>query len=133
MEAIMGGGATPRRTARGLRRRLYAVVAACVWLVCACSLPVALPGAQRPVTAAECPPADADPDGYLRTICLYLVEEGTDVAPARPNGYTIKRLEDVQSEGRTVVWVFLNCCYLGDIAVIDSATGQVIEFRVGAK
>jgi hypothetical protein len=94
---------------------------------------VSLPALQRPVTAADCPAADADPDGYLRVICLYLVETGRNVAPARPNAYTIKRVEVVERDGRSEVWVFLNCCYLGDIAVIDPATGNVLEFRVGAQ
>lgn len=31
------------------------------------------------------------------------------------------------------VWVFLTCCYLGDVAILDAATGEVIEFHVGAK
>ena len=114
------------------RRWVDLVLASCV-LLSACVAPTTPPQAGRTVTAAECPAADADPDGYLRAICLYLVAEGIDVAPGRPNGYTIKRVETVERDGQRVVWVFLNCCYLGDIAVIDPDTGQVLEFRVGAQ
>ena len=32
-----------------------------------------------------------------------------------------------------VVLVFLNCCYLGDVAIVDAETGEVIDFRLGAK
>lgn len=86
---------------------------------------------QKAVTAEECPAADADPDGYLRAICLYLVAEGRDVSPARPNSYGIKEIVPHPDEG--TIWVFLTCCYLGDVAILDAATGEVIEFHAGAK
>jgi hypothetical protein len=52
-----------------------------------------------------------------------------DVSPADPNRYRITRLED----GREVVRVFLDCCYLGDVAIIEKQSGAVLMFRPGAK
>ncbi len=80
-----------------------------------------------------CRPRDDDPQGYLFKICAYIQEKKIDVSPADPTGYQIKRIEERTEGNRVVVWVFLNCCYLGDIAMIDKASGEVIEFRVGAK
>ncbi|MBI5564486.1 MAG: hypothetical protein HY870_06300 [Chloroflexi bacterium] len=86
---------------------------------------------QRPVTA-DCPARPDDPNGYLNTICRYVRDRQLNVAPADPATYHIKRTEEQTQNNRGVVWVFLNCCGLGDIAVIDRATGEVIEFRKGA-
>jgi hypothetical protein len=38
-----------------------------------------------------------------------------------------------ERNGRSVILIFLNCCYLGDVAIVDAATGEVIDFRLGAK
>ena len=80
---------------------------------------------------STCEPRQDDPEGYLFKICLYIQEKQIDVSPADPTGYHIKRIEEVEENGRPVLWVFLDCCYLGDIAVIDKATGEVIGFQVG--
>jgi hypothetical protein len=84
-------------------------------------------------TADACPPRTDDPSGYLTSICRHIQEQQINVSPADPAQYQIKSTEERTENGRKVVWVFLNCCYLGDIAVIDKETGQVIQFRVGAK
>jgi hypothetical protein len=84
-------------------------------------------------TPRTCGPRTDDPQGYLFKICTYIQEKQLDVSPADPTGYHIKQIEERQENGRAVVWVFLNCCYLGDIAIIDKASGEVIRFRVGAK
>jgi hypothetical protein len=81
----------------------------------------------------QCEPRQDDPEGYLFKICLYIQEKQIDVSPADPTNYHIKRIEEHTESGREVLWVFLNCCYLGDIAVIDKATGEVIRFQVGAQ
>ena len=52
---------------------------------------------------------------------------------SRRTQYRIKRVEDRDDNGRRVVWVFLNCCGLGDIGVIDKVSGEVIQFRQGAQ
>jgi hypothetical protein len=80
-----------------------------------------------------CAPRSDDPDGYLFAICQYIREQQIDVAPADPTAYTIKRIEEASRADRPVLLIFLNCCYLGDVAVIDKTSGQVIDFRPGAK
>ena len=80
-----------------------------------------------------CEPRQDDPEGHLLRICLYIQEKQLDVSPADPTAYQIKRIEERDENGRPVLWVFLNCCYLGDIAVIDKASGEVIDFQVGAQ
>lgn len=80
-----------------------------------------------------CEPRADDPDGYLYQICVYIQTHQIDVTPADPADYQIVRIEDRLEDGREVRWVFLNCCYMGDIAIIDKATGEIIDFRVGAQ
>lgn len=87
--------------------------------------------AKRPTTT-DCPPRPDDAAGYLETICRYVIDHKVNIAPAEPTTYTIKRIEERTQNNRDVVWVFLNCCGMGDIAVIDVATGELIEFRIGA-
>jgi WD40 repeat protein len=84
-------------------------------------------------TGAQCPAADADPDGYLRAICIYLRTRGIDVSPGRPDDYAIKAVESGVYNNRPATWVFLTCCYMGDIAIFDPATGQIVDFRAGAQ
>jgi hypothetical protein len=90
-------------------------------------------GAYVALRPAPCGPRADDPQQYLLRICEHVRANAIDVSPADPARYGIKRLEERAEDGRQVVWVFLNCCYLGDIAVIDKASGQVLSFRVGAK
>jgi len=86
---------------------------------------------RRPTTT-DCPPRPDDANGYLETICHYVIDHKLNIDPAKPTTYAIKRTEERTQNNRGVVWVFLNCCGMGDIAVIDIATGEVIEFRAGA-
>lgn len=80
-----------------------------------------------------CRPQAGDRDGYLLKLCTYIQAHHIDVRPADPTQYQIKRVEDREDDSRSVVWVFLNCCGLGDIAVIDKTSGEVIDFRHGAQ
>jgi hypothetical protein len=80
-----------------------------------------------------CHPQADDNDGYLLKLCTYIQTRHVDVQPADPTQYRIKRVEDRDQNGRQVVWVFLNCCGLGDIGVIDKASGEVVGFRQGAQ
>ena len=81
----------------------------------------------------SCPLPTADPNGYLAAICQYVRDNDIDVSPADPTRYGIVRTEMSEQNGRAVILVFLDCCYLGDVAIIDMETGEVIDFRVGAK
>jgi hypothetical protein len=80
-----------------------------------------------------CSPQPDDRDGYLLKLCTYIQARHIDTRPADPTQYHIKRIEDREDNGRPVVWIFLNCCGLGDIAVIDKTSGEVIDFRHGAQ
>jgi hypothetical protein len=83
---------------------------------------------------SSCPNRGADdPDGHLLRICRYILEKKIDVSPANPATYNIKRIEPHSDNGQETLWVFLDCCYLGDIAVVDKATGEVLSFQPGAK
>jgi hypothetical protein len=84
-------------------------------------------------TAKSCQPQPDDPEGYLLAICRHIQDRKLDVSPADPTAYRIKRVEERRQGDREVVWVFLSCCYLGDIAVFDKASKELIEFRPGAK
>ena len=79
-----------------------------------------------------CPPRPNDSTGYLQKICLHVVNNKIKVDPANPAEYEIKKMEERTDEGRAVVWVFLNCCGMGDIAIFDKNTGELIKFQVGA-
>jgi hypothetical protein len=80
-----------------------------------------------------CPSSTADPQGYLAAICQHIRDNDVNVSPADPTRYGIIRTEMSEQNGRSVILVFLNCCYLGDVAILDAETGEVIDFRVGAK
>lgn len=79
--------------------------------------------------STACTPRPDDPDQYLVRICQYLRANTIDVSPGDPNGYTIRAVEQRVEGGRLVLWVFLSCCSMGDIAVIDRQTGEVIRFQ----
>jgi hypothetical protein len=80
-----------------------------------------------------CHPQVDDPDGYLLKLCTYIQTRHINVQPADPTQYRIKRVEDRDENGHPVVWVFLNCCGLGDIGIIDKVSGEVVRFRQGAQ
>lgn len=85
------------------------------------------------IAADACPERLDDESGYLTAVCHYLVNNGISVEPGDPATYTIRSTSEEKDEsGRTIVWLFLNCCGMGDIAKIDKATGEVIDFQAGA-
>lgn len=85
-----------------------------------------------PLATAECPLRDNDPGGYLTLICRYVHDNNLDVKPADPAVYQIKEIEESFQNARTVATVSLNCCGMGDRAVIDKETGEVLSFQAGA-
>jgi hypothetical protein len=87
----------------------------------------------RQTVATPCPSPTADPDGYLANICHYIRDNNLDVSPGNPARYQIVRTEMSERNGRSVILIFLNCCYLGDVAIVDAATGEVIDLQLGAK
>jgi hypothetical protein len=111
--------------------KFLSMMAACLLFACTSKLDNSniKPVAQ----ATECRIEQPDADGYLKTICEYLVEKKVDVSPGRVDTYGIRQLVRSKEAERDVINVYLNCCYLGDLAVIDSKTKQVIRFSVGPK
>jgi hypothetical protein len=87
----------------------------------------------RQTAATPCPSPTADPDGYLANICQYVRDNNLDVSPGNPARYQIVRTEMSERNGRSVILIFLNCCYLGDVAIVDAATGEVIDLQLGDK
>ncbi len=83
--------------------------------------------------AARCEPRADDPDGYLLAICEYIVQHEIDVSPGRPDQYQILRVEDGVYRDQAVYVIYLDCCYLGDVAYIDPDTRDVVGFNLGAK
>ena len=79
-----------------------------------------------------CRPQSDDPDGYLLKLCTFIQIRHIDTWPADPTKYRIKRIEERDENGHRIVWVFLNCCELGDIGMIDKVSGEVLGFRQGA-
>lgn len=88
--------------------------------------------AVSPLATADCPLRKDDPNGYLTLICRHVRQQGIGVKPADPARYDITESHERTQNGRAVVWLRLNCCGMGDIAVIDVATGEVLSFQAGA-
>ncbi len=84
-----------------------------------------------PLATADCPLRENDPNGYLTLICRHVVESGINVEPANPAAYTIRDSQESNQNGRPVAMLFLNCCGMGDRAVIDTETGEVLSFDAG--
>ena len=106
-----------------MKRQILAVIL----LVTATLLPT------HGIAADSCPTREADQNGYLNKICHYLLENKINVAPGSPERYKIKEIVEIERGGRKIVEVRLDCCHMGDIALIDKTSGEVISFHLGAK
>ena len=78
-----------------------------------------------------CPPRPEDDTGHLEAICEYILENSIDVSPGKPQSYNIVRIEEGKLGERDIIVVYLDCCYIGDIARIDKQTGEVLSFQLG--
>lgn len=108
-----------------------------IWLILVLVIVVsgcALTSGQGPdpvdLSQVECEPREDDPEGYLFTICKYL-KENEEYYPVDPNQLTIVKMEMKEYEGRQAIYIELDCCYAGDMAVIDAETGEVLIFWFG--
>jgi len=80
----------------------------------------------------ECEIKNPDPDGYLLKICKYLQEHKDTVIPNKnPSEYSIKEFEEGEYQGKDVLVIRLDCCYMGDLAYVDKETKEVIGFSPG--
>jgi hypothetical protein len=80
-----------------------------------------------------CPAPNVDENGYLNKICEHLVANKIDVSPGHPARYKIKSVREFKHKGKRVIEVRLDCCYMGDSAILDEESGKVISFRPGPK
>jgi hypothetical protein len=104
------------------------------WLVVFVALFVACaPVAGTPTPTVRCGPRDDDPTGYLVKICKYVVRKDINIAPGSPERIQIRRLEERPYNGRQAIWVYLVCCRIGDLAIIDKQSGEVVEYLLGAQ
>lgn len=79
-----------------------------------------------------------DPTGYLQPICLYLVAN-YDVYNVDPNTLSIEAVvsgEEWQGSASAFAtsdydFVELSCCYTGDLAVVEKAHREVVDFILG--
>jgi len=80
----------------------------------------------------ECEIKSPDPDGYLLKICKYLQEHKDTIIPNKnPDEYSIKEFEEGEYQGKDVLVIRLDCCYMGDLAYVDKETKEVIGFSPG--
>lgn len=87
---------------------------------------------KQAISECKCEPKSDDSNGYLYKVCIYLKERGEKYSDA-PCNYGIRSIEEDTLNGKKVVRVDLNCCYLGDRAFFDPATKELIDFRYGPR
>lgn len=87
---------------------------------------------KQAILECKCEPKNDDSNGYLYKVCLYLKERGEKYSDV-PCNYEIRSIEADTLNGKKVVRVDLNCCYLGDRAFFDPATKELIDFSYGAR
>ena len=84
--------------------------------------------------SSECEIKNPDPDGYLLKICKYLQEHKDTIIPNKnPDEYSIKEFEEGEYQGKDVLVIRLDCCYMGDLAYVDKEAKEVIGFSPGDK
>ena len=71
---------------------------------------------------------DRDPANYLYKVCIYVKKNKINISPANPCNYKIKEIDDNSAK---ITYVYLDCCYLGDLAVFDKKTKEIIRFTIG--
>jgi len=86
----------------------------------------------------SCMPRPDDSTGYLESICEYIIDQvGTyeidpntievrEIVPGDQNELAVPPYDTVEYD-----WVYLDCCYTGDVAVIERASGVVVDFHLG--
>ena len=88
--------------------------------------------------AFVCEDRPDDNNGYLEPICEYLVDNYPSYR-IDPNELQIRRIESGSEEPYPVQgyntdaydYVYLSCCYTGDLAIMSVETKTVLRFIVG--
>ncbi|ALI98312.1 hypothetical protein [Rufibacter tibetensis] len=86
---------------------------------------------KREITECKCELKEDDVNGYLYKVCIYLKEQESKYSDV-PCTYGVRNIVADTLDGRNVIRVDLNCCYLGDRAYFDPATKELIDFSYGA-
>ena len=95
---------------------------------------VLLPGQDaEPVDFSQvsCQAHSDDPLGYLLSICRYILANNVNTSPADPSKLNILEIREEFQDGREVFIILLDCCGMGDRAVLDTASGEVLEYHLG--
>ena len=87
----------------------------------------------------ECVDRPEDMTGYLQPICRYLADTYGHY-DVDPNTLTIRyvmpgdQFSSAQPPTNTAEYdyVFLSCCYTGDVSIVRRATHEVVDFWFGA-
>ena len=77
-----------------------------------------------------CEPRDNDPNGYMIRICEYLNEAQLNLGTPWKTINMLSNQEE-EREGRRVIVVRMDCCGMGDRAIIDKETGEVLDYSLG--
>ena len=120
-----------------LSQRYFPITILMIILLAACRLPSWAnnpPGQnikQVDFSKVECLPRADDPEGYLLSICEYVLENDINTSPADPSQFNIKEMGEQTQDGREVLVIFLDCCGMGDRAILHADTGEVLEYHLG--
>lgn len=69
----------------------------------------------------------------LYKICRYIVDNKLISKPANPCDFKVREIISDTLKGQPINRVTLTCCYMGDQALIDEYTNEVIGYIPGAK
>jgi hypothetical protein len=73
-------------------------------------------------------------DGELLfKICKYIKDNNYPTEPGNPCKYEIREIKNDTLKGKDILRVKLSCCYMGDVAIIDKQTNEVIGFILSDK
>ena len=64
----------------------------------------------------------------LYKICKYIVDNKLASKPANPCDFKVRKIEEDTLNGNSIYRVTLTCCYMGDQALIDKQTNEVIGY-----
>ena len=73
-----------------------------------------------------------DEHDYLLQVCEHIVQKKLPVT-THPNTWTVTRIEERELEGKPTALVYLSCCYIGDVAFFDKASGKLVKYALGPK
>lgn len=64
----------------------------------------------------------------LYKICKYVVDNKIDIEPAKPCEFKIRKTKDDTLNWKHILRITLTCCDMGDQAIVDKKTNEVIGY-----